>query len=303
MFIQYELWKDCKHGCGYCFNKYIHRQRDKLAAIEYAINSLKNKNIPPCTSIGLMGGEFFDGQLSSIAIKTKFYELIKVIRDATNTEPPGRFLITTALMSEDSSDWFEFCDFLQRNAMISRTLVCTSWDRLYRFTPESLAAWESTVLKTRQRYPDIRMHVEMIITEYLLQDILKDPACIYKFEDKWNCRVDFNIPYLPFNYELHGETKEELDKKMPGFLPRRSTFLTVLATCPDSFDLTGLCDHRFHSSELHYSMNDRDWVILPERDKMETTCTNLKACTNCCGYLDSDIKIQEDIRNFLKYCK
>ena len=67
-----------------------------------------------------------------------------------------------------------------------------------------------------------------------------------------------------------------------------------------AFDLDGISNHSYHSSELHYALNDKDWIVLPERDKMETTCINQKPCNNCCGYADSTIKIQDDIKMFIK---
>ena len=64
MFLQFELWKSCKHHCGYCFNKFIEDKRDKKRILDYVIKTLENRNIPENSTIGLMGGEFFDGQLS-----------------------------------------------------------------------------------------------------------------------------------------------------------------------------------------------------------------------------------------------
>lgn len=301
-FLQYELWKDCNNGCKYCFNQYIPKVRNKAAALDYAIKSLKEKVLEPGSSIGFMGGEFFGGQLANPKVKAKFYEMAELVIEKLRTDPPGRFMIMSALMADDKSDWFEFCDFIHEHNFDKNMLICTSWDKLHRFTDRTLKNWEETMRETQQRYPDMRIHVEMILTEYLIQSIMADPMYLKNFEKEWNCRVDFNIPYLPMLCELHGETKEEFSKRLPDFLPKRKSFLNLLRTRPDSFDLAGIANHNFHSSELHYSLNDKDWIVLPERDKMETTCTNLKPCNNCCGYADSDIKIQSDIKNFLKMC-
>lgn len=299
-FIQYELWKDCNNGCQYCFNQYVPKRRDKLAALTYAINSLKSRIVEPGSTIGLMGGEFFGGQLSDKRVKDKFYELVEIILEKLNTNPIGRFCIMSALMADDKSDWLEFCDFIHARNMDKSILVCTSWDRLHRFTSRTLKNWEETMQITQEKYPDMKIHVEMILTEYLIQDIMDNPMYLKDFEKKWNCRTDFNIPYLPLFCELHNEGKEEFNKRLPNFLPNRKSFLNLLYSRPNSFDLRGISDHRFHSSELHYTLNDKDWIILPERDKMETTCINQKSCNNCCGYADSDVKIQDDIKMFLK---
>lgn len=300
-FIQYELWKDCNNSCKYCFNKYVPKVRNKEAALDYAYNSLKSKIVEPGSSIGFMGGEFFGGQLANEKVKNKFYKLSELVIDKLSGDTPGRFLIMSALMADDKSDWFEFCDFIHENKMDKNILVCTSWDKLYRFnTDKELQNWQETMRETQERYPDMKIHVEMILTEYLIQSIMDEPLYLKNFEKEWNCRVDFNIPYLPLHYETRGESKEVFDKKLPMFFPKRKSFLNLLRTRPNSFDLAGISDHRFHSSELHYTLNDKDWIVLPERDKMETTCINNKTCSNCCGYIDSEIKIQSDIKMFLK---
>ena len=299
-FIQYELWKDCNNNCKYCFNKYIPKIRNKESALDYAYNSLRNKIITPGSSIGFMGGEFFGGQLNNEKVKNKFYKLSELAINKLRGDIPGRFLIMSALMANDKSDWFEFCDFIHSNKFDKNILICTSWDKLYRFTDQTKYNWEETIKETQEKYPDMKIHVEMILTEYLIQSIMDNPLYLKDFEKEWNCRVDFNIPYLPLNYELYNETKEVFDQKYPDFFPKRKSFLKMLQTRPESFDLAGISNHRFHSSELHYTLNDKDWIVLPERDKMETTCINNKSCNNCCGYVDSKIKIQSDIKMFLK---
>lgn len=295
MFLQYELWKDCNYNCDYCFNKCTPKKRNKLEALDYAIASIASKNIPEFSSIGLMGGEFFGGQLSNPAVKAKFYELVALIINKLGRT--GRFLITTALMSKDASDWFEFCDFIHSKGYDRNTLVCTSYDRLYRFKGNTEAYWFDTLKESQERYPDLNFHVEMILTGYLISDLLSNPHYIAELSDRFKARIDFNIPYLPYCSKV---TKEEFDKELPGFLPQRKQFLELLRHNIGDLDLKGICEHSYHSSELHYSLNDIDWLIIPYRDKMKTTCTNLQPCNNCCGYLDSAVKMQDDIKVFLE---
>lgn len=298
MFLQYELWKDCNNGCKYCFNQFVPKVRDKKAALKYAIKNLENRELEEGSTVGFMGGEFFGGQLERLDVKYYFYELVDLV--IKKLGPTGRFCIMSALMADDKSDWFEFCDFIRSRNYEKNVLVCTSWDSENRFTELTLKNWEETMRETQEKYPDMRIHVEMILTEYLVQNVLKDPDYLKNFEKKWNCRVDFNIPYLPIYCELHNCTKESFEEKCPGFFPKRKSFLNMLKQNAKSFDLDGISNHRFHSSELHYALNDKDWIVLPERDKMETTCINQKACNHCCGYADSDIKIQSDIKMFMK---
>ena len=73
MFLQYELWKDCSFGCKYCFNQNIKTKKNKVSALKYAIDSLHDRwTIPQGSTIGFMGGEFFDGQLRDSEVYTNF---------------------------------------------------------------------------------------------------------------------------------------------------------------------------------------------------------------------------------------
>lgn len=297
MFLQFELWKSCKHHCGYCFNKFIEDKRDKKKILDYAIKTLENRNIPENSTIGLMGGEFFDGQLSDKRTKEKFYQLCSLIIDKLG--PTGRFCITASMMYKNAADYLEFCNFILKKRYVKNVLICTSYDKKYRFTDITLKNWIYLVNKTYEMSKDIRIHVEMILTQYLIDTIKQNPDYLNQFQKTYQCRVDFNIPYLPFYSDWQGITKEAFEKKYPGFFPKRKDFLELLQKHGNLFDLRGISDHKFHSSELHYSINGKDWVILPERDKMETTCTNLTKCHNCCGYLDSATKIQDDIKIFI----
>lgn len=296
-FLQYELWKDCNNHCSYCFNKNIKPIRNKVESLTYVINSLLEKKLPEGSSIGFIGGEFFDKQISTEKIKKLFYHAVDIALTKIK-KINGRFLITASLMASDDSEWFEFCEFIHKYKIDEHILICTSWDEKYRFNEITKINWEKTINKTQQKYPNIKFHVEMILTEYLIQGILQETFSIQDFEKKWNCRVDLNIPYLPWFHE-RGKNKEEFSKKLPLFFPKRKSFLKLLETKPNAINLAGISDCRFHSSELHYTLDDKNWIILPERHKMGTTCTNLRACANCCGYIDSEIKIQNDIKLYL----
>lgn len=223
-FLQYELWKDCNNNCKYCFNRNIKPVRNKVESLTYVLNSLREKNLKPGSSIGFIGGEFFGGQLENTKVKKLFYEVIDLAMSKIDTNPPGRFLITAALMSDDSSDWFEFCDHIHKYNLDEHILLCTSWDAKYRFTEKTRHNWEQTILETQKRYPKMKFHVEMILTEYLINGILDDTFSLRDFENKWNCRVDLNIPYLPGSMNVV-KIKKRFLKDFHYFSRREKLFL------------------------------------------------------------------------------
>lgn len=298
MFLQYELWKDCKFGCGFCSNKFIAKKRNKKESLEYVIKSLKSKIIPSNSSIGFTGGEFFDGQLSDPEVKKLFYEVLGLT--ISKLGPTGRLMICTALMSKDKTDWFEFCDFIQAHDYETHTLVCTSYDRLYRFNDTTKQIWNDTFQETRQKYPKLNLHVEMILTQDLVETVINDPLYLKRHAEEWGTSIHFNIPALPYYSELHKIDKVEFNKRYPKFFPNRKDFLKLISMRVPEFDMVALADHRFHSTEIHYCLNDINWIIVPEREKMPTTCLKQKICDNCCCYVDSPRKMQDDLKAFLE---
>lgn len=299
MFLQYELWHDCKFGCNFCTTRYIPRRRNKLKSLEYVKNSLKSKNIPEYSTIGFIGGEFFDGQLNTPEIKSSFYDLIDyTIKILGQT---GRLMIATALMSKNESDVMEFCEFIHKYNYDKNTMICTSYDTHNRFkTDISKKIWENTFQHIQQKYPDVKRHVEMILTQGLVDTLLKDPLFLNKFSNKWNVNVHFNIPSVPPSYPRETVmTKEEFNTVCPNFFPKRKDVLTLM-TMNTGIDWRALSDHRFHSTEIHFCLDDYQWLIAPKRDELSTTCLKFHCCHNCCGYIDSTIKIQNDIKMFLQ---
>ena len=85
--IQYELWRECNCNCTYCTLGFDNHKTDnelKLQSMQTAIDEMKNFEPNEHQTVGFIGGEFFQGQLNTPEIKSKFMELIKVANDLLN---------------------------------------------------------------------------------------------------------------------------------------------------------------------------------------------------------------------------
>lgn len=219
-FLQFELWKDCNNKCAFCFNDNSSTSCiSKCNRIDFVLEELNKKEYTNIERIGLIGGEFFDGQLESTELLNKFILLIKTILNRKNVK---QLLITTSLLFLDYSQFKYVLDSIDDT---SKVLICTSWDTKYRFNkPWSKLLWEKNLFWLKKHYPNISVHVEIIPTQWHIIDVLNNKFNIRDFEEKFGVYVDYTDLNSGFKYN----NKYEFQKDVPGFFPNRKDFIKFL---------------------------------------------------------------------------
>ena len=89
--IQFELWKDCKQGCKFCCNKGA-RPTNKAHSFKYIQKVLNSLQPNEYDSIGLIGGELFNGEMD--LYMHQFYNVMSRIKDLN----PKNIYIATSLI-------------------------------------------------------------------------------------------------------------------------------------------------------------------------------------------------------------
>lgn len=301
-FLQFELWKDCNHNCPICYNVDIPRVRDKKQSLQHVLDNIRGPNLY-LESIGLIGGEFFDGQLQDPEVKSLFYSVMDTISGKIISCTTKRGLLATSLMYEDITELEQMCNRLHSLDVQRNFLLCTSWDIEYRFDVTSRKNWERNMTWLHRTYPGLRLHVQMVMTQAFIDAYMHDAISIRDFEKTWNCKVDFNTPYKPF---VKYEDKEDMQKDFPLFFPRRSDYMQFLMKAYKlrDIDLSALQNISQHSSCLHYTIVGEELLLLLlDRHKRQHTCLRADGpCkTTCCGYIDSPKRMHEDIKLFLEH--
>ena len=297
MFLQFELWKDCKHGCPFCCNRDIPHVRDKLQAMRFA--KAKIEEVGNCDSISLIGGEFFDGQLELKKVQWAFEDLLVTIAERIKYGHANRGLICTSLMYGDETMLLHACELLRFFGVSNRFLLCTSWDTAYRFNSVTRKHWEDNVRLLRTLYLEIPLHVEIIMTQAFIEAYLRGEFTVKGFEEQWGCKVDFNTPYVPF---IKFKDKKDMEDQLPNFFPKRADFFRLLEKAADSgdIDLETLLSVGQHSSNLYYTLDDETWLHMDNRHKKNNTCLREGPCTGgCCGYIDSNRMLRDDVAAFV----
>ena len=109
-FVQFELWQDCFQNCKFCYNKktiHAYNFQRQLDNIKFVNDFLDTPEILDYNTFGLIGGEFFGGEIKSEKVLKQFLELIDRICSFENIK---QILITSNLMYKDCSLLLNVCD-------------------------------------------------------------------------------------------------------------------------------------------------------------------------------------------------
>ena len=158
-FIQFELWKDCKQGCKFCCNKGA-TPVDKTESCKYIRDVLNTLQPNEYDYIGLIGGELFNGEME--LHMNSFFLILRRIRDLN----PKKIFIATSLLY-DIGDYLLPCLKAIDKVLgcLDKIVLCTSWDKNYRFkNQEQLALWAKNMLYLGDKFPQVELHTEIILT-------------------------------------------------------------------------------------------------------------------------------------------
>jgi hypothetical protein len=199
--MQIRLWNDCINGCTFCSlkNKKITKVNDKILRLKKLYN-LKD------TKIGLIGGEFFEGQLKGC--EEEWLSMIASLRCDS-------LFISANLIREP---------YLLKETLGIRNdiLICTSYDAIGRFSDDSQ---KEDWLERVKSLPNV------FCTIIPTQDIIEDP-----FIDRIPCGINLCEPHLGIDWYSKVDKRHYHDiliKENKIFnLPRRYDLLNWICKHP-----------------------------------------------------------------------
>ena len=223
--IQVRLWTDCYNNCSFCSMgvKSITKVEDKRERINKT-NQLKYSRI------GLIGGEFFEGQLKGV--EEEWLNMVKTIGC-------NELFITANLINDQ---------YLLKETLETRPdiLICTSYDTVGRFkNDEQKYVWLDRVNSLKNVFCTI------IPTE----DIINDP-----FIDNIKCGISFSEPFLGTNWLKTVDKSnyhENLIKENKIFnLPKRNHLLKWLLKHPTTIHLIKNYKNNHFTNILSFDANN-----------------------------------------------
>ena len=266
--IQYELWRECNCNCTYCTLGFDNHKTDnelKLQSMQTAIDEMKNFEPNEHQTVGFIGGEFFQGQLNTPEIKSKFMELMDKSRWLLDNDYIENVWINVTLTIGNQNDLY---DVLKRFEGHKGNLwLLTSYDTLGRFhSQKMLDNWDYHMKNIHKLYPEIKFNITTILSEDCIDKYLNDKLSFKKMMEEYHCSLFFKVPALQKEFY---KSNKEMNNAIGHFFPTRDLFLEFLTTFrqtehPDLWNK--LFNIAYRADTLYCQENGDDIEITRNKD-------------------------------------
>lgn len=322
--IQYEVWKECHNHCKFCFLKddILHTpDHVKLGGIQNAINQItddiNNKRID---GVGIIGGDFWQGEITTEEIRTEFFKLIDLCFNLLKNGDICEVWLSATLTIGDQKDLYRALDMY--NEMIpdeekeaKKLWICTSYDTIGRFhSQKMLDNWEYHMKNIGEKYPRVFKNTSFIITNDLVKKVNAGEFNFRDFEKEFGTNVYMKTPSHYFeNWE---EGKKKFGEIVGDFFLERKPTIEFLQkvneTAPELLDKIMNNDLRANVLIGHSNTGEFDVMVRDQDDKHRNICTLPqdgveKAMIQSCGhekhykcYIDSDKCFMCDLQRLFK---
>ena len=223
----------------------------------------------------------------------------------------NKLYVATALMFDPNRYLIPFLDYLKKLNLLDITLLCTSYDLKYRFrTPYRKELWKANMLMLHEKYPELILHTEIIMTEFFMQAVLNDEFSITDFHNTFHTWIDYVHPQR-WTSSL---TKEQCNQILPDFFAHKDTFIKFLKkTVIDKHELNlntflamnvrsdvFYCVYNGTEVDVH----DRQRLLESSKKDLEEYCKEHAHLTqylkekNETGFIDSDLQMYDVVKQF-----
>lgn len=295
--IQFEIWKQCNTNCTFCYSGKLKNENDinkKLTNLKNVIDIVKDDSLyKEYDTVGLIGGEFFQGQLDTDELRDCFFNLISILKDKVNSGLLKKIWLNATLAIGEQKDLYKALDILKDT--IGEVWVLTSYDTLGRFHTQKMEdTWHFHMNKIHNEYPNVKINITTIITGDLIQKYLSNTFSFKNFIQKYDCSF-----FIKLSAGIENEfiSKQDTNNKLGYFFPKRGDFLKFLIKLKkEDFALYDkLFNIKYRADTLLCEYQNKNIIVKRDKDtKLETynpdidhvmSCGHL-SIYNC--YLDSD---------------
>ena len=267
--MQFELWDECNSKCTFCHlcNKNnITPNKTKLNMIQDTLDKISDLSIyDEYDTIGFIGGEFFQGQLNTPEIKSKFMELMDKSRWLLDNDYIENVWINVTLTIGNQNDLY---DVLKRFEGHKGNLwLLTSYDTLGRFhSQKMLDNWDYHMKNIHKLYPEIKFNITSILTGDFIKKYLNNEINFTQMMEEYHCSLFFKVPTLQKEFY---KSNKEMNNAIGHFFPTRDLFLEFLTTFrqtehPDLWNK--LFNIAYRADTLYCQENGDDIEITRNKD-------------------------------------
>lgn len=259
--LQYELWQECNNHCTYCTlgcNNVKTPKEMKLLAINTAIQEIQQLKQGEVSTLGFIGGEFFQGQLNDFDVKLAFCDLLHLANQLLNEDIIKELWLNVTLTIGENIDLYDIVNAIDKK---DKLWLLTSFDTKGRFhTPKMLRTWERHMEKLHDLFPEVKRNTTMIITGDFIQRYLNDEIDLQAFKYRYNTSVFLKTPVKPD--DMCNISKEEINEKFGyEFFPREIDFTKFLMKFREKEGVEAfenLFSNNLKAEELHKNYNNEE---------------------------------------------
>jgi len=282
--LQFELWEECgPFRCTYCYlgkNNIQTSTKLKIDAMEKALAFLNDEEkMKEYNVVSYIGGEFFQGQLNTPEVKSKFHELMHKTAELQISGKIKEFWLMCTLNHGEQKDLYEVLDLLKARyteagqpELMHQIWIVTSYDTIGRFHTQKMHdTWDYHMQNLHKIYPELQFNVCTILTGDLVKKYINDEWSFEEFIKKYHTSMFFKQPnpgaihqeqltHPQGTKEGFMEAKQIMEAKLPGFFPKREDFLAFLikfkAEYPTMYDK--LFNIQYRADDLYRNYNDEE---------------------------------------------
>jgi hypothetical protein len=298
--VQFEIWSECNNACPFCYLRKqmkVLNNEQKISRIQTIIDYVSNdENMKEHDGVGIIGGELFQGQLSDPKVKAKWIELMSIINKREEDDKINNFWVASALLREDLTDCFDTIDCFTDK---SKVLLCTSYDTVGRFiNEEQRQLWFKNIGIIREKYPDIKLHSQIVCTQHFIEEVLSEKFPIEEIRQKYKMRIDLSDPWVGYYYK----TKQEFEEKNPNFFPKRKDFIKFIRYLHKNttMNLEWLFSGEWFAETL-FTEVEGELKKITNRHLRQTDLPLDVAEKS--GYIDSNINMRDDVLKMIEAWK
>lgn len=303
-FIQFQPWKECNNKCKFCYASGTCEisKHQKIENLHFILNKiLEYSRLFDTLIVGLIGGEFFDGQITDPEVKKTFFEIIDLCGTLNKKNKIAHLYLATSLIFP-YSNIDEIITYMQiKNYDPNLLVICTSYDLKYRFhTFEDFSMWETNVLQLKHKIKN-PVHIEIILSQFFIEQYINGQFRLDEFKEKYSANVDFIEPLRIRN--IKPDSMQH--KYISDFFLKRADFIKFLkksCIANNDIDISKLLSMSYHSDILFtFNEHKNEWLQINDRNKnnvreFDENGNKLETIS----YIDSMKKIEDDVNTVRK---
>lgn len=231
--MMFELWTECNNLCKFCYLGQENRRttdEDKIHNLKKVSQIIKKHfetEEEQYKAIGLIGGEFFQGQMNNPEVNSLFFSLCEQIFQLIEEDKVRDFWCYCTLTIGDQKDLYKLVELFDKRVTDKEKhhfWVLVSYDTYGRFyVPGRKDNWEKHMLNL-QKYPFIKFNTTSILSEDFCEKVLSGEHDLQKFKEKYKTTFFFKQPTKTFD----DTTNKDMAERMPNWFLKRTTYIKFL---------------------------------------------------------------------------